>query len=219
VSSIFKILLSLHITGGVVGLLLGTYVMLVKKGDKRHRLLGKIFAIAMLTVGFSSFGLAIIHPNTFLFAVGIFTIYMTATSWRYLYLKKITEGQKPKLIDWSLQIFMTIGSLWFLKLGTQLLFHKQYFGIVLLLFAWRGFAFVYQDYKTYKGVIKAKNYWLLFHLQRMVGAYIAAFTAFLVVNTADRLSFFPWLLPSAIFVPLIIKWSRKYLVAIKNKSL
>ncbi len=215
-SSIFKILLFLHITGGIVGLLLGTYVMLVKKGDKRHQLIGKIFAMAMLTVGFSSFGLAIIHPNTFLFAVGIFTVYMTATSWRYLYLKKIPEGQKPKLIDWLLQIFMTIGSLWFLKLGTQLLLSKQYFGIVLLLFAWRGFAFVYQDYKTYKAVIKAKNYWLLFHLQRMVGAYIAAFTAFLVVNTADRLSFVSWLLPSAIFVPLIIKWSRQYFIEHKK---
>lgn len=172
----------------------------------------------MLVVGFSSFGLAIIHPNTFLFAVGIFTIYMTATSWRYLHLKKIAEGQKPNFLDWLLQIFMAIGSLWFLKLGTEQLLSKQYFGIILLLFAWRGFAFVYEDYKTYKGILKGKNYWLLFHLQRMVGAYIAAFTAFLVVNTADRLSFISWLLPSVIFVPLIIKWSRKYVVPLKRQS-
>jgi uncharacterized membrane protein len=213
---LFNFLLVLHISGGVVGLLLGSYIMIVKKGNKKHKQLGKIFAVAMLAVGFSSFGLAIIHTNTFLFAVGVFTIYMTATSWRYLKLKKIHDGQKPVFIDWLLQVFMTVGSFWFLKVGTQLLLSKQYFGIVLLLFAWRGFAFVYQDYKTYRGFIKAKNYWLLFHLQRMAGAYIAAFTAFLVVNTAHKLSFISWLLPSAIFIPLIVKWSRQYLVPLKK---
>lgn len=213
---LFNILLVLHIVGGIVGLLLGSYIMIIKKGDNKHKQLGKVFAIAMLVVGFSSFGLAIIHPNMFLFSVGVFTVYMTATSWRYLKLKRIPDGQKPAFIDWLLQIFMTLGSLWFLKLGTELLISKQYFGIVLLLFAWRGFVFVYQDYKTFRGIIKAKNYWLLFHLQRMVGAYIAAFTAFLVVNTADRLSFISWLLPSAIFVPFIIKWSRRYVVAFKK---
>lgn len=214
---LFKILLAIHVTAGCIGLLLGSYIMVVKKGDRQHRLLGKIFAIAMLAVGGSSFGLALIHPNTFLMAVGIFTFYMTATSWRYLQLKKLVEGQKPAFIDWLLQVSMTIGAMWFLTLGTKLLLSKQYFGIILLLFAWRGFAFVYQDYQTFKGIIKAKNYWLLFHLQRMVGAYIAAFTAFLVVNTGDRLSFISWLLPSVIFVPFIIKWSKQYFVPLKKQ--
>jgi uncharacterized membrane protein YjdF len=44
----------------------------------------------------------------------------------------------------------------------------------------------------------------------MTGAYIASLTAFAVVNTPNRLSFLPWLLPAIIIVPLIIKWTKKY---------
>ena len=212
----FKVFLIIHIIGGTIGLLAGTYIVMAKKGDKIHKRIGKLFALSMLGAGFSSLILATMHSNNFLFAVGIFTIYMTGTAWRYLYLKKIAEGQKPKTIDWILMAFMVIGSIWFVKMGVESLMDKEYFGAIIILFALRGFSFAFQDYKTYKGQIKDKNYWLLFHLQRMIGAYIASLTAFAVVNFADRLSFIPWLLPAIIFVPLIIKWTRQYRVKTVN---
>lgn len=209
---IFKFFLAIHIAAGTLGLLAGTYIMIAKKGDKRHKLIGRIFSICMLGAGFCSFVLATIHRNDFLFAVGVFTIFLAGTGWRYLYLKNIENGQRPKIIDWSLMIFMILGCVVFLILGTRNILDKEYFGIIILLFAWRGISFVIKDYKIYKGEITVKNYWLVFHLQRMSAAYIASLTAFAVVNAPDRLSFLPWLLPSAIVVPLIIKWSRKYKV-------
>lgn len=215
--TLFKIFLIIHITGGTLGLLAGTYVVIAKKGDKIHKRIGKLFAFSMLGVGFSSLILATLHHINFLFAVGIFTIYMTSTAWRYLHLKKIAEGQQPKPIDWALMTFMVIGSIWFIKMGIESLIEKEYFGAIIILFAWRGLNFVYQDYKTYKGQIEAKNYWLLFHLQRMTGAYIASLTAFAVVNFPNRVSFLPWLLPAIILVPLIVKWTRKYRVKLVNE--
>lgn len=209
---IFTVFLTIHIAGGTLGLLAGTYIMVAKKGDKRHQLIGKIFAISMLGAGICSFVLATLHRNEFLFAVGIFTIYLAGTGWRYLYLKNIIKGQKPILIDWILMGFMVLGSVAFTVMGIWSILAKNYFGVIILIFAWRGISFVLQDYKTYQGKIKVKNYWLLAHLQRMTGAYIASLTAFAVVNAPDRLSFIPWLLPAAIFVPLIIKWTRKYRV-------
>jgi len=97
----------------------------------------------------------------------------------------------------------------FLVIGTRSVINKQYFGIILIV-AWRSIGFIIKDYKTYKGRITVENYWLIFHLQRMVGAYIASLTAFAVVNFPNRLSFLPWLLPAVIFVQLVIKWTRKY---------
>ena len=114
-------------------------------------------------------------------------------------------------------IFMFIGTVWFIKMGVETLLVKEYFGVIILLFAWRGLSFEYQDYKTFKGHIKDKNYWLIFHLQRMIGVYIASMTAFLVVNAPNKLFFIPWLLPAAIFVPFIIKWSKKYKVKLEVK--
>ena len=214
--SFFKIFLIIHIAGGTIGLLAGTYIMFAKKGDKLHKRVGKLFAFSMLGAGFSSLILAKLHHINFLFAVGVFTIYMTGTGWRYLYLKNIAKGQKPILIDWILMAFMIFGGIWFIKMGVVSIIDKEYFGAIILIFAWRGLSFVYYDFQTYNGKIEAKNYWLLFHLQRMIGSYIASMTAFIVVNSPDRLSFIPWILPAIIIVPLIIKWSKKYKVSLEK---
>jgi hypothetical protein len=46
----------------------------------------------------------------------------------------------------------------------------------------------------------------------MIGAYISALTAFLVVNLhGDYIpGFVAWLLPTALLVPFIVRWSRQY---------
>ncbi len=215
---LFKIILAIHVAGGTIGLMAGTYNMFSKKGGSAHKKIGKIFAISMLGTGFCSLILATMHSNNFLFAVGVFTIYLAGTGWRYLYLKKILEGQKPALIDWFLMMFMIAGSVWLIKTGIEALIDNNWFGIIILLFVLPSLIFVKTDFNTYKGKIKPKNYWLVFHLQRMIGAYIASLTAFVVVNAPDGLSFIPWLLPSAIFVPVIVRWSRKYKVLFTKKA-
>jgi hypothetical protein len=206
----FKLFLAIHVLGGTIGLIAGTFIILAKKGDKRHKVIGKIFAVSMIGAGSCSLALATIHRNDFLFAVGFFTLYLTGTGWRYLHLKNIPDGQKPLNIDWALIILMLLGSISFFVMGTQSILDKEYFGAIILIFGWRGITFVIQDFKTLNGKIEIKNYWLVFHLQRMSGAYIASLTAFAVVNSPIRLSFLPWILPSLIIVPFIFKWTRKY---------
>jgi len=52
------------------------------------------------------------------------------------------------------------------------------------------------------------------HIQRLLGAFIASFTAFLVVNLEYLPDFIPgwtyWLLPTLLITPLISYWVRKY---------
>lgn len=214
---VFNILLGLHIAGGTMGLATGTYNLFRRKGDKQHRTAGRIFTVGMYTAGLSALGLSVLHLNYFLFIVGIFTLYMTATGNRYLHLKGMDKGQKPAFIDKVLTSAMLLMSILFIALGTmRVVVNRDNFGVVFFVFGIIALRFVLADLNHYRGRIKIKNYWLLAHLQRMTGSYIAATTAFLVVNAkylpSSIPSFVTWLLPTVILTPLIVKWSAKYAV-------
>jgi uncharacterized membrane protein len=219
---IFKTILLIHVILGSIGLLLGIVILALRKGDKTHKKLGRIFAVAMLSSSFLSFILSIMHPNIFLFCIGILTIHLVASGWRYLLLKNLDNGQKPAIIDWFLFGFMIVFTLIFLYLGINTLLHDNMFGIAPLAFAFLGFKNVMNDYKIYFGKITIKNYWLTTHLERMSGAIIASFTAFLVnavgkylgqFDFMENFSFITWILPGIIIIPFIVKWKRKYEVA------
>ena len=211
---LFKALLILHIIGGTIGLLSGLLNLILKKGDKRHKAIGTIFFYALMTAGFSSLVLSVMHPNHFMFIVGVFTLYMVSTGRRYIYLKIIGTEEKAKLFDFIITYTMMITGILFIALGILNLVKSNTFGIVFIVFGIISLGFVRADLKNYKGKSVIKNYWLTAHLQRMTGGFIAALTAFLVVNA----KYFPhqiplvlyWLLPTFILVPFIVKWSRRY---------
>lgn len=207
----FNIFLALHIAGGGIGLLSGTINIIRKKGDKAHKLAGKFFLYGMLTAGFSALILSVMHPNYFLFIVGVFTIYMVSTGERYLFLKKLLHGQQPIILDWILAGAMLLFGLAFIAFGIRLFAGGEKFGMVFIVFGCISLRFVYTDWQNFTGKATTKNYWLLAHLQRMTGAYIASLTAFLVVNKLLP-GILVWLLPTVIFTPLISIWTRKYMV-------
>lgn len=210
---IFKIFLVLHIIGGSLGLLTGLCNIIRKKGDRNHKLVGKVFFISMLTAGISSLILSSLHPHSFLFIVGVFTLYMICSGQRYLKHKQVDKFNLG-FIDWAITICMLIAGLMFVGTGVLGLIKSNLFGIVYIVFGSLGSLFVWQDYNNYTKKTKIKNYWLLAHLQRMIGSFIASLTAFLVVNAKYFPDLIPsyvyWLLPTVIFVPLIIQWSNRY---------
>jgi uncharacterized membrane protein len=212
---IFKVFLTLHIVGGSFGLLTGLLNIIRQKGDKNHKLIGKIFFVSMLMAGTSSLVLSYLHPNYFLFMVGVFTLYMVSSGQRYLKHKQ-QDKLDSKLIDWIITIFMLLAGLLFVGIGILTIIKSNLFGLVFTTFGGLGLLFVQQDFRNYNDKATIKNYWLIGHLQRMTGGFIAALTAFLVVNAKyfpEQIpSFVYWLLPTIILTPLIIKWSGKYKV-------
>ena len=119
-----------------------------------------------------------------------------------------------------LAVVMLVFSLYFLYIGITLLLQQAYFGLVFLFFAQTTLRMVWADYQ----VIQQKNdnplLWLRMHITRMTGAWIAAFTAFLVVNVdkltalfgdgfAGQLSILVWIAPAAVGTFFIIYWLRK----------
>ncbi len=207
--NIFKVLLGIHILGGGVSLLTGLFVMMSRKGDRRHKLMGRIYFWSLLIASVSAIPMCYIHPNLFLFIVSIFTIYMLITGFRFLQIKKL---EQVKALDYVFLILMFITGAVFVVWGGLLIIQSENFGIVLVVFGLLSLNFVRQDYKTFKGKSKYKNFSLVMHLQRMVGSYISSVTAFVVVNNTLLPGVVAWLLPAIIIVPLIVHWSRKYQV-------
>lgn len=212
----FNAILVLHIIGGTLGIITGTINIIRKKGDKLHKNVGKIFLYSMLVTGFSSLTLATMHPNNFLFIIGVFTIFLVGTGRRYLSLKGLAKGQRPHLVDWLLTGMMLVFGIIFMVFGVFFLFKNELFGIVYLVFGVAGLRYVMKDFRYYRGQkITLKNYWLIEHIGRTMAGYLASLTALLVVNSA-YLPFIPtvllWLLPTIVFVPLIVYWSKKNMV-------
>jgi hypothetical protein len=210
---ILSILLYIHALSGGLGLLSGTLVFILKKGNEKHVLIGRIFFWTMLLSGVSALILALLKERSFLLAVGVMTVYSIISGVRYLHIHKSSPVFKATILDWVNTAFIAISGCWFLYFGSKLLISGESFGIVFVVFTFLCLSSFREDYLNFNGKAKQKNFWLLMHISRMGGAYIASFTAFLVVNAhhipLEIPGFIYWLLPAAIFTPLIVKWTRK----------
>lgn len=216
---IFQVLIILHIVGGSFGLLTGMINLTRKKGDKNHKLIGKVFYVSMLVTGTSALLLSCIHPNYFLFIVGVFTLYMVVSGQRYL--KQVQRNNMgPDRAGKIISILMLFTGLLFISVGILAILKSNSFGVVYITFGGLGLFFVRQDFRSHGNKESVRNDWLIRHLQRMTGGFIAAMTAFLVVNAGyfpqQVPAFVYWLFPTLVFTPLIIRWSRRY--EVKNKG-
>jgi uncharacterized membrane protein len=203
----FAILLVIHIAGGSISLLLGLYILGRPKGNKTHRLLGTIYFYALLTSTIISLFMAYLHPNYFLFIIGVLTSYLLLTGKRYIN-KKGTIDVRPA--DWLLTGLILVFGLAFIGFGVYNLLHGNSFGTVMIVFGAVSLFFVFQDIKNFMGRSTIANFGLTTHLQRMVGSYIASATAFIVVNNKILPGIAAWLLPGILLAPLIVYWTKKY---------
>jgi hypothetical protein len=203
----FKIMLIVHIIGGGTSLLVGLLILFFQKGDKRHVLFGNIFFWSMLCSSIISIPMSILHPNIFLMLIGIWTIYMLITGSRFL---KINNSADVTKLEWVISLVMCIAAIVFIVIGVFRVAGGDTFGVVLVVFGIIGLLFVNNDIKAYRGKSKEINFGLMIHIQRMMGAFIASLTAFLVVNNTILPNIVAWLLPTLCLVPLIVYWIRKW---------
>lgn len=205
--NIFNILLGIHIATGTLSLFVGGYIMFARKGDNRHKKIGNNYYYSMLINACTAIPMSYLHPNLFLFLIGIWTLYMLITGKRYLKLKSMNDVSE---IDWIITIISAITAMVFLFLGFKFLSGSNSFGYVVISFASLMSLMAIQDFLNYKGKSKVKNFFITTHIQRMVGSYIATTTAFLVVNNTVLPSILAWLLPTIVLTPFIVVWSRKW---------
>ncbi|MBS7231422.1 DUF2306 domain-containing protein [Flavobacterium psychroterrae] len=201
---IIQILIYFHAIFGGIALLSGLISLIVKKGNKVHKKSGKLFYYSMLLSALTALIIATLpkHESPFLFSIGIFSSYFTIMGYRSLRFKNEDLNLKTdKIISW----IMIITAILMILYNP---FVNQSINIVLTVLGITGLIFSARDLILFKNPVKLKHNWLKLHLGKMIGGYIAATTAFVVVNEFFP-SFYGWFIPAIIGIFCIRYWIKK----------
>jgi uncharacterized membrane protein len=201
---IIQILIYFHALFGCVALLSGFISLIAKKGKKTHKKSGKLFYYCMLLSALTALIIASLpqHESSFLFAIGIFSSYFIITGYRALRFKNRNISLKTDKIISLVMIFTAI-----LMILYNPLVHQK-INIVLTVLGIVGLIFSTRDLILYKNTDQLNKVWLKLHLGKMIGGYISATTAFVVVNNFFS-SFYGWFVPGTIGGFYIIYWIKK----------
>ncbi len=207
VETITLIMIIIHATFGTAALLGGGVALVVQKGGTWHKRGGKLFFGAMVSSVALSLVIAIMpgHVNPFLFAVGIFSAYFVLGGMRVLQLR----SQPLQWRDWWLAGFMMLVGVAMFALSFTM---RPTLKPAVLVFGLLAIANGLNDWRVLRlGIVALRKRWLKLHLSKMTAGYIAATTAFLVVNSPIRgeLEWINWLSPTVIGGIYIGYWSRR----------
>lgn len=199
--TLHTIALVLHVASGSLALFAGTVILAMRKGGILHRRFGFAFFLALVVVSFSAFVMASIRPNSFLFMVGVFTLYQGLSGYRAVRHRSLVPGWW----DYGVTAMGALNALAMLSSGQ----------VVLLVFGGISAYLVFGDTRTWFLVLRGKTVpkllWLQRHIGHMMGGYIATVTAFLVVNfSSTPMGLAVWFAPTVIGVPLLAFWMRRY---------
>ncbi|WP_299218923.1 DUF2306 domain-containing protein [uncultured Aquimarina sp.] len=210
--SIITIFIYIHAGLGGIALLSGLVSLIAKKGNNTHKKAGLLFYYTMLSSAISAMTIAFLpnHESPFLFAVGLFSSYFIITGYRSLQLKKNNHNLKIDKLISSIMLFVSLGMI------IYALINYPTINIVLLVFGIVGFIFPLSRLRLYAHPEKLKDKWLKLHLVNMIGGYISAATAFVVVNQSFP-SFYGWFIPGILGGIYIWYWIRKINKKHKNK--
>jgi uncharacterized membrane protein len=212
-----RIFIYIHAFFGSVGLITGIASIIVKKGNTKHKQLGKWFTWSMIISSAISLVVARMpnHINNFLFLIGIFTIYMVLAGNRALTFKSIKKTE-ANLVDKLISGTMMISGLLMIGFGINGLVNGYSQSILFIFFGAFGIFLPYGDYKLFTKTLENRKLWLITHLSRMLGALIASITAFLVAGIKyDNL--WAWMLPTVLGTAYIIYWIKKVKGTLKPK--
>ncbi len=198
-----------HAFLGGIGLITGVGSMLVKKGGRLHKRMGKLFSIGMVGSSLISLPIAWMpgHENLFLFLIGLFTIYLVLAGNRSLTFKPRAK-EKAAIADLIISFGMLLFSLLMLTLGTFGVLKGVGNSVLYLVFGGFGLFLTVRDFLFYKKFSDSKGDWLLNHISRMMAALIASVTAFIVAGLGIG-NLIAWILPSVLGTIYIIYWRLK----------
>ncbi|MEO6930299.1 MAG: hypothetical protein ABI151_01655, partial [Chitinophagaceae bacterium] len=174
------IFLIIHITCGMIALILGFMSMLNSKGGKRHRLTGKFFFYSMTGVFITATVIALIKSLAFLFMVGFFSYYLACSGYRSLHLKKLHLSQKPQALDWIISIIGIGAGLGLILFSYSWFMTRGGWGMVPLAFGTFCLITGLKDIQKYYQPPAYKTHWIVSHGSKMGGSFAASLTAFIV---------------------------------------
>ena len=198
------ILIIIHASLGGIALLAGLVALIVKKGNSNHKKFGKLFMYAMLFSAIIALIISVLpqHESPFLFAVAVFSTYFIITGYSAIRFKNDTiHLNLDKIISWTMIITGVV------MIFYHIIVHHS-IHIVMTVFGAIGLIFAIRDIILFQKPESLKSGWLKLHLGKMIGGYISATTAFVVVNEFFS-SIYGWFIPGIIGGIYIRYWMRK----------
>lgn len=200
---ITQCVITLHAILGAVALISGAIPLFTLKGGIRHKSMGKIFFWTMSMSILLALVIAIFpdHVNYFLFAIGLFSLYLLLTG--YLVVNQFHKKQFALGKALSTCMIIIGLAMLFLPLAFtgKINLILSIFGLAGVVLSMLDLRFFYSKNKEYKGMLQL-------HLSRIIGSYIAAWTAFIVVNEFIS-GLLGWLAPSLVGTAFIFYWIKK----------
>lgn len=202
------ILIYIHAGFGGLALIFGSLAIVFKKGSKKHRATGKYFFYSMIISAVIALLIACFpgHYSPFLFSIGLFSLYFLIFEYGALRFKK-------KIDRLTIDI---IGNISMLVIAScMVLLPVVIYGvvnIVLLVFGLLGILATLATIRVLRKKETLKERWLRMHLGNMIGGYIAAVSAFAVVNQILP-GIYNWFVPGIIGGVYIYYWMRKIRLA------
>lgn len=220
IQPIVRLLLGLHVAAGMLALVSGPMAMVLAKGGRGHRRWGQLFFWAMFVIFVSALCVLIARPNVFLLVIAILSFYSAFSGYRVLYRKRPTaSGANAGRLDWAAALIALVAGASFIVWGLLTLTTAPPdwlvpFAILGMVFGLSLAATALTDLRGFRQRAPDRHWWWYYHMSRMLGAYIAAVTAFVVQNVSPLLApeyaWLTWVAPTAIGSPAISYWVRHY---------
>lgn len=208
-----------HILAGFTAFFVAPVALITQKGGAAHRRWGTVYFWAMTAGTITAVIVAAYRPNIFLLLIAVFSFYLSFSGYRVLARKHPELGQKATALDWSVALITATTSA--LMFGLGVLNPKTgalQFNPIFLTFGALGAFAAGNDLRKFLRPPQEKHAWFFDHLGGMLGSYIAAVSAFSVVNFTFLPEVVRWLWPTVIGIPLTARWARSYRKKLTRKK-
>ena len=201
----------IHISAGTLALVLAPLAMLTVKGGRAHRRWGQIYFWSMAVVASTAVVLGLWRPQIFLALLAVFSFYQAFTGYRVLSRERPAQGERAGALDWAAAMATfgasaALAGLGLVRPGPN----WEQLGIVPVVFGALGMVLAGVDLARFARPPADPRAWWFAHMGGMLGSYIAAVSAFSVVNFTFLPTTVRWLWPTAVGVPLITAWITYY---------
>ncbi|RMG77116.1 MAG: DUF2306 domain-containing protein [Bacteroidetes bacterium] len=202
---IARILIFAHAALGGFALMTGAVALLSRKGSPMHRQSGKGFFNAMTFSAVIALVVSVMprHQSPFLFSIGLFTLYFLVSGRRSLWFHLPDHNFQTD--RWIARAALALG-VGMVALPPLLSMPGN---VVLTTFGLALLAFGTRDLMLLKAPPTLAKKRIALHLGKMTGGYIAAVTAFCVVNQILP-GLWNWFLPTVVGTAFIIFQLRRH---------
>jgi hypothetical protein len=164
-----------------------------------------------LVVAVTAVVMALWRPNPFLAMVAVFSFYFSFTARRVLLHKRPDRGERATALDWGAAVAAAVTSVALVVLGVvQPGAVWVRLGPVAVVFGVLGLAYAGAQLRQFARPSADPTRWWFVHMTGMLASYIAAVTAFSVVNFTFLPTTARWLWPTLLGTPLITAWVTYY---------